>query len=222
MAYAFIKGVLVPAVSVVIPLWGVYRYFLEGLHRPRIEFEVEVIFFPNQKEGDDFPAEIQIIAHNKGKVHFTFHEINLRVLGLKRGEQLNYWREQRLNFPVRLVGKKNVPVNIIPSRYGYFFVEAGVREIFTFVTKIPQEIGLIDVFVSFKYRNRKVYIKKRKSTVNKGQDGTKHPENTRDSIKSFPLMGNTLYRLKRTWNSRWRHEKHTCERVFEVPEMMDS
>jgi len=215
MTYELIKGVLLPAVSVAVPLWGVYRYFLEGLHRPRIEFSVEVNFYPPLKKDDDFPAEIRIIAHNKGKIQFSFREINLRVRGLKRGEQLSYWRENRLCFPVYLVGEGNAAENIIPSRYGYYFVESGVRQVFTYITKVPQETGLINVFVAFKYRNRKVYIKKKLSF------GEKRAVLQQSPVKSFPIIGKKLYRvvvLKRIWQKRRRHEQHTCEKVFEVPE----
>jgi hypothetical protein len=42
-------------------------------------------------------------------------------------------------------------VNIIPAGYNYFFVEPGVMQVLTYVTKIPSSIGYVQAFALFEY-----------------------------------------------------------------------
>jgi hypothetical protein len=42
-------------------------------------------------------------------------------------------------------------VNVIPAGYNYFFVEPGVKQVLTYVTKIPSSIKYVQAFALFEY-----------------------------------------------------------------------
>ncbi len=60
-----------------------------------------------------------------------------------------YWQgnEPRLAFPVKLVDN----VSILPKDYNFFFVEPGVEQAFTYVTKIPASTKYILAHAEFEY-----------------------------------------------------------------------
>jgi hypothetical protein len=147
----YLAPVLVPVLGAV---WVYYRYLREGFHRPRIEFDIECKFIA-VKNGECV-AEIVVSANNKGMVRFTFPEIRLRARGLKEKSNLNYWvkddKQQgvRLEFPEKIFTE-----NIIPPKYKYYFVEPGVRQPITYITKIPKDIKVLSLHASFRYRFRR-------------------------------------------------------------------
>lgn len=128
-------------------LWTLYRYFREGFHRPRIEFDIECNILGEHL--GEYLAEFTIYAHNKGHIKFTFPEIRLRVRGIDTNSPLSYWPEhgKRLEFPIPVFNEK-----IIPPKFKYYFVEPGIKQPITYVTKIPNNIRFIVARASFKYR----------------------------------------------------------------------
>jgi len=137
--------ILVPSIG---GLWILYLYFKEGLHRPRIEFDISCNVV-GESESEHI-VEFQITANNKGKIKFTFAELKLRVRGIKDSSEFQYLgNTHRLEFPCKIFEE-----NIIPEKYMYYFVEPGTKQTFTYTTKIGSNIKYIAVFASFKYKQR--------------------------------------------------------------------
>ena len=129
--------------------WTLYRYFKEGLNRPRIEFDIECNTLGPQ--GKNYLAEFTVFAFNKGNIKFTFPDIRLRVLGITRDSDLLLWKGhgKRLDFPIKLFNEQ-----VIPPKFKYIFVEPGVKQGITYVTTVPENIKFIVARASFKYRFR--------------------------------------------------------------------
>jgi hypothetical protein len=125
-------------------LWVFYKYYREGFHRPRIEFDIECNVV-GSNESDSI-VEFVVIANNKGKIRFTFHELQLRVRGINEGESFAYWRDsKRMEFPEKVLDE-----NIIPSKYKYYFVEPGINQAISYITKIPKNMRFVVAFAAFK------------------------------------------------------------------------
>lgn len=130
-------------------VWAYFRFFREGSHKSRIEFDIEADFQGPQK--GEYIAAFQIRATNKGNVEHEFDSIRLRVRGVKKDSDLKYLegKEPMLSFP-----EKNFDtVEIIPKKIGYYFVRPGVDQRFSYVTKLPSSWSTIICRATFKYRN---------------------------------------------------------------------
>ncbi|NBJ10941.1 hypothetical protein [Microvirga arsenatis] len=117
---------------------------------PRTEFDLECRFLgPVQGE---YITDIRIIVHNKSQVRRKFGSIQVPMLGLRSGAPLGYWDrgQQRLEFPEKLLKVDLLPQEPL-GRY-YYFVEPGIRQVFTYPTKIPSTISHVLLHVRFQSR----------------------------------------------------------------------
>lgn len=126
--------------------WGYYRLWREGILRPRLEFSIDCEFFG--PVGGEYIAQFTLNARNRGLVRYQFSRIDLRVRGIARDSGIQYWsgREPRLEFPLSVL-----KTNVIPDNYNFFFVEPGIEQPITYVSKIPENIQYILVNAVFHY-----------------------------------------------------------------------
>jgi hypothetical protein len=114
---------------------------------PRTEFDASCQFFGPEPSG--YPTVITLSVHNKGSTQRRFRSIRVRLRGLRRGAPLERWSERgrdRLRFPEKLVDD-----DLVPDRLGdYYFVEPGVRQLFTYPTLIPADIGYALLHIEIK------------------------------------------------------------------------
>jgi hypothetical protein len=116
-------------------------------YSPHIEFEIKCNFYgPEQAH---FVAEFLLIVCNRGSVQQKFKDIQLRVRGIESDQPLSYWQgnEPRLAFPVKIVDN----TSILPESYNFFFVEPGIEQVFTYVTRVSSSIKYILVHAEFEY-----------------------------------------------------------------------
>ena len=140
-----ILQILIPSIGGV---WFFYIYFKEGLHRPKMEFDISSKVI-GQSESERI-VEFQISSSNIGKVKVTFPELKLRIRGIRDSDALTYLgNTHRLVFPLKIFEE-----NIIPEKYLYYYVEPGTTQIFSYTTKIDLEIKYVMVFAAIKYKQR--------------------------------------------------------------------
>jgi hypothetical protein len=101
------------------------------------------------QQRDDYLVEFVLTASNHGSVRWKFESIRLRVRGIEADQALQYWEEKapRLNFPVKLIDMAEV----IPEDLNYLFVDPGIRQDITYVTKIPCIFKYALAYVEFWY-----------------------------------------------------------------------
>jgi hypothetical protein len=118
-----------------------------GEDRLRIEFMVDCSV--HGRVCEEFLVEFLISANNRGLVAWKFSSIVLRVRGIEEGFPLLPWHptEPRLGFPVVVVDDAQV----IPHTLNFFFVEPGVKQVFSYVTEVPARIRYILSHVEFEY-----------------------------------------------------------------------
>lgn len=114
---------------------------------PHIEFGINCQV--HGQMGEDYLVEFILTAYNRGLVRWQIETLVLRVRGIEKDDPLVFWpgREPRLQFPVKLIDGACV----IPPKYSFFFVEPGVRQIVTYVTKIPSRVDCIVAHLTFSY-----------------------------------------------------------------------
>ncbi len=127
-------------------VWAYYRFWREGSHRRRVEFRIDCVFFGPQQ--DQYLAEFKLHAVNKGLVVHRFPSIELRVRGIKASDEISFWKDRkpRVEFPHKVMQGE-----IVHEKYSYIFVEPGVEQVITYVTKIPAEYRFILARAEFRY-----------------------------------------------------------------------
>lgn len=138
--------------------WGVYRFKVEGKHKPRVEFDVEANVIGMQNGA--YAIEFVVLANNKGARTRSFEQITLTVRGVSFESELSDWdgNEPRLFFPKKLIDKAEL---VYKKNYGSIFVEPGVNQKITYFSKIPDSISLISVRAHFSYDDKKTHSAER-------------------------------------------------------------
>lgn len=126
-------------------VWAYLRFYREGQHSPRMEFELNCEFSAAQQGVR--VAAFSIYAHNKGNVEHRFSHITLRALGLTSEDAPTLRADHRLDYP-HLITKAEV----IPSKFGYYFVRPGVNQRLSFTTTIPASMRFVLVRAAFQYQ----------------------------------------------------------------------
>lgn len=119
---------------------------IERRHEPHIEFTIATNFI-GPPHGF-YMAEFVIYASNKSLVQHKFREINLRVRGIRHDQTPKIWkgREPRLEFPEKLF-----ETELKPEKWNFMFVEPGVTQLFTFITRIEESLSCITARAEFHY-----------------------------------------------------------------------
>lgn len=123
------------------------RRKIERIHSPQIEFDLSARFFGPEQE--EYLLEIRLNLTNSGLVQQKLWDPKLRILGIKKGVSLNF----RANDPYRLeFPEKVLPLrDLRPADYNFFFVEPGVHQDISYVTKVSSSLGYVLVYSEFHY-----------------------------------------------------------------------
>lgn len=126
-----------------------FRYFHEGIHKQRVEFDIECENL--NTVGDHTIIELSFILENKGHVEQYFNSLNMTIRAINPTPGILTELENhypRLEFPIELARGK-----LIPDKYKPFFVRPGVKQRFPIVMRVPIAYSHIHVRGSFKYKN---------------------------------------------------------------------
>jgi hypothetical protein len=123
---------------------------LRRVHRedaPRLEFTIEGETLGKREVGQLLALTISL--HNRGLIQWKLNSIQLRIRGIEADQPLSYWKgyEPRVEFPVRIVDD----AEIVPGNVNFLFVEPGVAQSISYVTKIPTGIEYLLVHIEFNY-----------------------------------------------------------------------
>jgi hypothetical protein len=125
-------------------VWAYFKFWREGIHRPRIEFDVSC--HTVGIEGDQRILTFDVIARNKGLVEHRFCRISLPIRGIRNGTSLSRRDDGRLNFPDVLLRAE-----LVTKELGYYFVRPGIEQHFTFTTIVDADYRFILVRPAFQY-----------------------------------------------------------------------
>jgi hypothetical protein len=144
-------------------LFTYYKFFREGTHRQRIEFDID--YHNLGLKDSDRIIEIGALAENKGNVEQKFNSMRLRIRGIDSDSKLKELEDYkpRLAFPIDSRSKWEM----IPPKYAYFFVRPGVKQRFPMVIKIPSNWTHIQVKITFRYKGTEdIHVTERAFRVN--------------------------------------------------------
>ena len=128
-------------------VWAYFRFFREGTHNPRVQFNIDCEFLGPQ--NGRYIAAFTVTAKNCGHIEQHFLEIRVRVRGIEDGANLDTWKERPPLLEFHL--EEFDTFNIIPERSQYFFVRPCVEQNFSMVTSIPETWKFALARATFKY-----------------------------------------------------------------------
>jgi hypothetical protein len=136
------------ALLLIAAVWAYFRLWREGVLRPRVDFRIDCKFFG--PHGDEYVVEFLLYANNRGLVIQRFPSIHLRVRSIPTGSALELWEKYkpRLLFPEKLF-----EAEVVLEKDGYIFVEPGVEQIISYVTKVPRRARFVIARAEFRYEN---------------------------------------------------------------------
>jgi hypothetical protein len=116
---------------------------------PRLEFTIEGETF-GEPAGEHLLI-LTVAIRNRGLIRWKLKSILLRIRGIETGQPFGYWKghEPRIEFPISVVNA----AEIVPSTLNYIFVEPGVEQAISYVTRLPAGVEYALVHVEFHYDN---------------------------------------------------------------------
>lgn len=134
------------ALAVFAAAFTYYRFFSEGTHRQRIEFDVDLVDLG--KKDDDRILEIGVLIENKGYIEHKFKKIAVTVRGISSETSLSLLEGHapRLKFPTKVCS-----IQLIPES-DYRFVRPKITQRFSVVIKCSSKITHILVRADFTYQ----------------------------------------------------------------------
>lgn len=119
---------------------------IERRYSPHIEFSIDCKFYGPQDGW--FVVEFLIQAKNVSLIRHEFNKIDLRVRGIKKSETPQLWKDHgdRLEFK-----NKIFQTDVVPNDWQYIFVEPGVTQLISYVSRIPEEYRYISAWARFNY-----------------------------------------------------------------------
>lgn len=156
-------GVLVGGVT-----WAIYRFRAEGAHKPRIEFNIGANFLG--PENGHYAVQIVIHAKNKGLRVRRFPGIKILARGIERGQSIEEWkvREPRLFLPDKLIDDAEV---VFKENFSHIFVEPGVNQDITYLTRIPAKYRFVSVRAEFRYDDQRTHSTERLFDIDQDKAG---------------------------------------------------
>jgi hypothetical protein len=141
---------IVNGVAAILAILAAGGWFLyTSQFKQRIQFDVELRALRLQSNPSHTVIELAFTFENKGFVEHRLWNLNASLHSLEDESALTAKPENReLQFTKRLLPS----TQLVPKKYGYFFVRPGVRQIITHILAIPADCSVVRVTASFDYR----------------------------------------------------------------------
>ncbi len=126
-------------------VWFVYT----SQYKQRIQFDVECtpVFLPHNTTAK--LIEVAFAFENKGFIEHHLWNLNLSVHSLDDETKLtSKSKTGEVEFNRQVLAK----TQLVPKKYGYYFVRPGVSQIITHIIEVPTSVSVIRITASFDYQ----------------------------------------------------------------------
>lgn len=141
---------IVSAFGVIVGGFWAYRKFVrQEEDSPKIEFKVDVRFVGRHQ--DEWIVELVAQFENKGLVRHSVRNIGFDLRTLRATDELTEGSEkinQQLCIP-----NKVKESNWVPAKWGSTFVQAGVRQEYVHVARVPGDAEFVLIHGRFEYED---------------------------------------------------------------------
>jgi hypothetical protein len=130
--------------------WVYYKFIRQRENQPLIDFTVDIIFHAKQK--DYWIVELVAYIENKGKVQHRLYDFpfDLAGLNIENNVELTQKFGNQVYFPNIIATG-----SFLPARSEYFFIEPGLKNKYSFLTRVPVNTQVVLMHSSFMYLDGK-------------------------------------------------------------------
>lgn len=118
--------------------------------KPRIQFDLECNFFQLPSVPKAYLVEVSFVFENKGFVEHRLYDLSLSIHGLSPKLISDPTSPDCRAFRATLYEKRV----IVPTRYKWYFVRPGVRQVITHQVVLAEPGPVIQVTAGFSYKKR--------------------------------------------------------------------
>lgn len=119
-------------------IWALVKFKIFRENKALIDFTVNLVF--HKSIGGWWIVELVAYIENKGKVQHKIQEFDFEVSSLNSQDQVNISEEfgGQVYFP-NLIKKGS----FLPKKNRYFFIEPGLKNKYSYITKVPDNAELV-------------------------------------------------------------------------------
>ncbi|MBN2613461.1 MAG: hypothetical protein JXB00_18040 [Bacteroidales bacterium] len=148
------KNIVETTAIVIAGIWVLWRFVLVRERYPKIQFDLDDKVLG--KSDNKIMLELIAIIENKGLVRHYIHDFRFDLLYLSSKEPVTEGN-QHINFQIKLpkLIDKRLWLPILEEKGEYTFIDAGVRQLYTYITSVPEDSLLVSIHSKFDYRDIK-------------------------------------------------------------------
>lgn len=127
-------------------IWVYIKYIRQRENYALIDFTVDIEF--HVQKNDYWIVELIAYIENKGKVQHKVRDFHFKLESLRTHDKVGLNEEYRnqVNFP-----KIEAENSFLPENFSYFFVEPGLKNKYSYITRIPVSAEVVLLHSWFNY-----------------------------------------------------------------------
>lgn len=131
-------------------IWTYRRFIRQRENHSLIDFSVDIVF--HSKLKDWWIVEVVAYIENKGKVQHKIELFEFELASLNSTDKVEITEQfgGQVHFP-NIITKGS----FLPKKYRYFFVEPGLKNKYSFITRVPADTDLLILHSWFNYLDGK-------------------------------------------------------------------
>lgn len=131
-------------------IWTYRRFIRQREDHALIDFSVDIVF--HSKLKDWWIVEVVAYIENKGKVQHKIELFEFELASLNFSDNVEITEEfgGQVHFP-NIITRRS----FLPKKYRYFFVEPGLKNKYSFISRVPADTELLILHSWFNYLDGK-------------------------------------------------------------------
>ncbi|SHI93845.1 hypothetical protein SAMN02745146_1969 [Hymenobacter daecheongensis DSM 21074] len=146
IAKNFLEGTAI----LVAAIWTIFRFGIFRERFAKIEFNLDCRYIGQTEENHII--ELIAVIENKGLVRQNIKEWTFDLLVFKKGDKIDE-TESSINYQVKFFDKKISKRPWVPTIWYTTFIDAGTKQVYTYLTSVPNETKFITIYSRFIYPN---------------------------------------------------------------------
>jgi hypothetical protein len=150
LVFKIIASAATSIALLVAAVWASFKFIRQRENHPLIDFTADITF--HKKLGDWWIVELIAFIENKGKVQHRVKDFDFDLASLSGSDEVITSEEfgGQVHFP-HLISKGSFR----PKKYGEFFIEPGLKNKYSYITRVPVGAQVVILHTWFEYLDGK-------------------------------------------------------------------
>ena len=150
LVFKIIESAATSVALLVAAVWAWFKFVRQRENHPLIDFSADIKF--HEKLGNWWIVELVAFIENKGKVQHRIKDFDFDLASLSASDRVTTSEDfgGQVYFP-HLIAKGSFR----PKKYGEFFIEPGLKNKYSYITRVPADAELVILHSWFEYLDGK-------------------------------------------------------------------